>query len=175
MTAMPEAKLAEAEIAYAVIALVTDYDSWRAKPPEAAANDAQLLAEIIANLSAAAKSAVTLMRKTIELMSSRREELMGSAALRALDLAIWSDKSKISADDSAPSWAAVDKVFRGNRMMKMQKPAFNSQKSGDCARTMSLAFPAAAFCLLSLSAARQAPAPGRELNQVYVRDSGNRG
>src|SRR5207249_8120930 len=33
MTAMPEAKLArEAEIAYALVALVTDYDCWRAKP-----------------------------------------------------------------------------------------------------------------------------------------------
>jgi len=33
MTAMPEAKLArEAEIAYALVALVTDYDCWRQKP-----------------------------------------------------------------------------------------------------------------------------------------------
>src|SRR4051794_516486 len=33
MTAMPEAKLArEAEISYALIALVTDYDCWRNKP-----------------------------------------------------------------------------------------------------------------------------------------------
>jgi len=33
MTAMPEAKLArEAQISYALVALVTDYDCWR-KPP----------------------------------------------------------------------------------------------------------------------------------------------
>ena len=33
MTAMPEAKLArEAEIPYALVALVTDYDCWRQKP-----------------------------------------------------------------------------------------------------------------------------------------------
>ena len=33
MTAMPEAKLArEAEIAYALVALVTDYDCWRKMP-----------------------------------------------------------------------------------------------------------------------------------------------
>src|SRR5260221_281167 len=38
MTAMPEAKLArEAEISYALIALVTDYDCWRNKPASAAA------------------------------------------------------------------------------------------------------------------------------------------
>src|SRR5438045_175968 len=60
MTAMPEAKLArEAEISYALIALVTDYDSWR---PHAAAGTADkpeppdpfvLLKEIIANLESA--------------------------------------------------------------------------------------------------------------------------
>src|SRR6202012_5531300 len=33
MTAMPEAKLAkEAEISYALVALVTDYDSWKSRP-----------------------------------------------------------------------------------------------------------------------------------------------
>ena len=36
MTAMPEAKLArEAELSYALVALVTDYDSWRPKPEPA--------------------------------------------------------------------------------------------------------------------------------------------
>src|SRR4029077_20418236 len=36
MTAMPEAKLAkEAEISYALIALVTDYDCWKSKPAPA--------------------------------------------------------------------------------------------------------------------------------------------
>src|SRR5437764_5092044 len=62
MTAMPEAKLArEAEMAYALIALVTDYDCWRQAgvavmpgqvdaPAPPAADPAALLKEIIANL-----------------------------------------------------------------------------------------------------------------------------
>jgi 5'-methylthioadenosine phosphorylase len=94
MTAMPEAKLArEAEIAYALVALVTDYDSWRPKSGDAP--QTQLLAEIIANLTAAAENAVALIRKAVELMSTRQDELRTSPALTALKLAIWSDKSKI--------------------------------------------------------------------------------
>jgi 5'-methylthioadenosine phosphorylase len=61
MTAMPEAKLAkEAEISYALIALVTDYDSWRPHVPEAPKEGSMavvapidpfvLLKEIIENL-----------------------------------------------------------------------------------------------------------------------------
>jgi len=41
---MPEAKLArEAEISYALIALVTDYDSWRPKPADQPKSDATTL------------------------------------------------------------------------------------------------------------------------------------
>src|SRR5687768_11705927 len=58
MTAMPEAKLArEAEMAYALIALVTDYDCWRHKPSLPDAKEQQekvdphlLLKEITGNL-----------------------------------------------------------------------------------------------------------------------------
>src|SRR5215218_5884010 len=63
MTAMPEAKLAkEAEISYALVALVTDYDCWRNKPggwgdpaAEAASplDPHELLKEIIGHLQAA--------------------------------------------------------------------------------------------------------------------------
>src|SRR5438874_13116358 len=42
MTALPEAKLAkEAEISYALVALVTDYDCWRTKPPLADVKEQQ--------------------------------------------------------------------------------------------------------------------------------------
>src|SRR5688500_10348215 len=53
MTAMPEAKLArEAELSYAMVALVTDYDCWRrvAAGSAPAADPYVLLQEIIANL-----------------------------------------------------------------------------------------------------------------------------
>jgi 5'-methylthioadenosine phosphorylase len=113
MTAMPEAKLArEAEIPYALLALVTDYDCWRNKP--AVAGDAKemvepqlLLKEIMGNLQAATQNAVTLMKRAVELMNHRREQLSACPAMRALELAIWSDKARISTDEVqrlAPLW-----------------------------------------------------------------------
>src|SRR5439155_13913036 len=74
MTAIPEAKLArEAEIPYALLALVTDYDCWRAPPAETGKTRPDpfvLLNEIIGNLKAATSNAVILMRRTVELMAS---------------------------------------------------------------------------------------------------------
>ncbi len=105
MTAMPEAKLArEAEMSYALIALVTDYDCWRQpdlgapeKPP--AVDPAALLKEIIGNLGAASKNAVLLMKRAVELMAARRDELEAAPAHEALKLAIWSDKSAIDPEE----------------------------------------------------------------------------
>lgn len=101
MTLMPEAKLArEAEIAYAPVALVTDYDCWKKRPGEQQHPDsAELMKEIIGNLQAATTNAMTLIRKTLELATARQETLMGSPSLRALELAIWSDKAQIAADE----------------------------------------------------------------------------
>jgi 5'-methylthioadenosine phosphorylase len=107
MTAMPEAKLArEAEIPYALIALVTDYDCWRHKPPLADAQQQQertdphlLLKEILGNLDAATAAATALLRRAVELMPVRREQLAACPAHHALELAIWSDKSKIAAEE----------------------------------------------------------------------------
>jgi 5'-methylthioadenosine phosphorylase len=111
MTLMPEAKLArEAEMAYAAVCLVTDYDCWRQPPPvpegskdkdvrETKPDPHVLLKEILANLDAATASAIQLIRKAVELMAGRRDELMQSPALQALELAIWSDKSKIPEDE----------------------------------------------------------------------------
>ncbi len=119
MTLMPEAKLArEAEIAYAAVALVTDYDSWRSpakamkdeagQPASPTAPDPEaLLKEITGNLEAAAAFAMSLVKETVALMGGRREELMRSPALGALRLGIWSEKSKIARDEVerlAPLW-----------------------------------------------------------------------
>jgi len=120
---MPEAKLArEAEIPYALVALVTDYDSWRQKPsPPGGAGGAGaataaseqkvdphvLLKEITGNLRAASENAVKLIRRTIELMASRGEQLETCPARSALELAIWSDKSRVPAAEIerlAPLW-----------------------------------------------------------------------
>ena len=115
MTAMPEAKLAkEAEISYALIALVTDYDCWRGVPAsksgmagEMAKPQAAVLKEIIENLEAASNNAISLMRRAVELMGIQKDTLSQCPAQNALKLAIWSDKSKIDkleVQRLAPLW-----------------------------------------------------------------------
>ena len=112
MTAMPEAKLArEAEISYALVALVTDYDCWRNKPAAPgqttqAIDPHELLKEIIGNLQTASQNAITLMKRSVELIA-RRRDMLASPAHRALELGIWSDKSRIDPDEVqrlAPLW-----------------------------------------------------------------------
>jgi 5'-methylthioadenosine phosphorylase len=115
MTALPEAKLArEAEISYALIALVTDYDSWRPQPapkkddPQTPPDPAALLKEIISNLDTATTSALALIRRAVQLMSERTTELLNCPAQQALKLAIWSNKAQISPDERKrllPLWA----------------------------------------------------------------------
>lgn len=111
MTAMPEAKLArEAEISYATIALVTDYDCWRAPKPtdgQTPADPAVLLKEIIGNLQAASENAMRLMRAAVERIAQRSDELADCPAHHALSLAVWSDKSRIlpeEIDRLRPLW-----------------------------------------------------------------------
>lgn len=100
MTAMPEAKLAkEAEIPYALVSLVTDYDSWRPHPPAAPADPAALLNEILGHLKAASDNAIRLIRRTVAAMAERRAELADCPARQALKLAIWSDKSRIDENE----------------------------------------------------------------------------
>lgn len=92
MTALPEARLArEAEIAYALIGLPTDYDCWR--PIPVGANRASLLGEIIGNLHRASEASVQLIRAALRDTSILRHT--PSPAHDALALAIWSDKSRI--------------------------------------------------------------------------------
>lgn len=92
MTALPEARLArEAEIAYALIALPTDYDSWRKR--KEISDHASLLNEIIANLNRATQASIQLIKYALSDISLLRDQQ--SPAHNALELAIWSDKSKI--------------------------------------------------------------------------------
>ena len=119
MTAMPEAKLArEAEMAYALVALVTDYDCWR-KPPASAAkteevDPAKLLEEIIANLRAATENGMSLIRRAVQRIARDPGAVANSPARQALKLAIWSDKQRIAREEVellAPLWM---KYFDGN-------------------------------------------------------------
>jgi 5'-methylthioadenosine phosphorylase len=92
MTALPEARLArEAEMAYALVALPTDYDGWR---PRATDRDqASLLDEIIANLQAATAASIRLIAAALSDVARLRSA--PSPAHDALRLAIWSEKDAI--------------------------------------------------------------------------------
>ncbi len=92
MTAMPEAKLArEAEIAYALICLPSDYDCWR--PPPGDLDKHELLKEIIANVTEATANAVVLTRAVVERFGEIAD--VPSPAHNALELAIWSNREMI--------------------------------------------------------------------------------
>jgi 5'-methylthioadenosine phosphorylase len=127
MTAMPEAKLArEAEIGYALVALVTDYDCWKqsglpmrpGQTPEPVGHTDPdlLLKEIIANLRAASDNALRLIRATLARIAASADDraaLADSPARQALRLAIWSEKSAIPQDEVellGPLWM---KYFEG--------------------------------------------------------------
>ncbi|MGI9015010.1 MAG: S-methyl-5'-thioadenosine phosphorylase [Phycisphaerales bacterium] len=96
MTALPEARLArEAEMAYALIALPTDYDCWRERPESQ--TQMSLIEEIISNLNTAVANSIALIQTALDDVSSLREQ--PSPAHDALALAIWTDKSLISCDE----------------------------------------------------------------------------
>jgi 5'-methylthioadenosine phosphorylase len=82
MTNMPEAKLArEAEICYASVAMVTDYDCWH--PVEAAVSVADIVA-VLADNAARGRSLVAGLAKEL----ARRPTPCPSGCDRALDTAI---------------------------------------------------------------------------------------
>jgi len=69
MTLMPEAKLArEAELCYAAVNLVTDFDCWRPHPSDLGSHE--LLEEIIGSLRTATGSALALLRAALPAVQS---------------------------------------------------------------------------------------------------------
>jgi 5'-methylthioadenosine phosphorylase len=112
MTLLPEAKLArEAEIPYAAVCLVTDYDSWRPPAQDSGLDADGLLQEIIGNLKQATSSATALLRRTISMAADRREELADAPATRALDLGIWSDRRRIAEAEVRRLWPLWSRHF----------------------------------------------------------------
>jgi len=82
MTAMPEAKLArEAELSYAIIAMVTDYDCWH--PEHAAVEVASVLKVVHENSTKAARLLARLLREF-----PAQHELCPIGSDRALDTAL---------------------------------------------------------------------------------------
>ena len=79
MTNLQEAKLArEAELCYATIAMVTDYDCWH---PD---HDAVTVNDIVANLTRNAENAAKLVKAAVRGMPPVRECKCGSALAHAL-------------------------------------------------------------------------------------------
>ncbi len=95
MTAMPEAKLArEAELAYALVCLPSDYDCWRPTPEDLDRHE--LLREIIGNLSAATKNAIGLIRAALASFGEIAET--PSPAHSALEMGIWTGRDHLDVD-----------------------------------------------------------------------------
>lgn len=95
MTCMPEAKLArEAEICYAMVTLPTDYDCW--KPHEEGRSKRDLLAEIIENMARASKLATELIKESLRAVAKMAPERLDCPCRNSLELAIWTDRSRIA-------------------------------------------------------------------------------
>ena len=96
MTAMPEAKLArEAQMCYAMIAFVSDYDCWR--PHEAQKDKQTLLKEIYGNLAAATDNAIHLIKTALSSdLSICSDECQ---CRKSLELAVWTSDKQVKAAD----------------------------------------------------------------------------
>jgi 5'-methylthioadenosine phosphorylase len=98
MTLMPEAKLArEAEICYALVALATDYDCWRKRTNDE--DKLHLLEEIIGNVKSATQNALGLIQQTLPAVAAQAQ--VECECQSALQLAIWSDRERISPEVKA--------------------------------------------------------------------------
>jgi 5'-methylthioadenosine phosphorylase len=92
MTLMPEAKLArEAELCYAAVNLVTDYDCWRPHPSELGGH--QLLEEITGNLRATTAAALALIRAALP--AAKSLAATGCPCQESLERAIFTSGTQI--------------------------------------------------------------------------------
>ncbi len=104
MTAMPEARLArEAELPYAVLGMVTDYDAWRESEAGVEADD--VIAVMTANVALARAAVLRLA----EALSERRKP---AAADRALDHAVMTAPSQRDPQLAARLDAVAGRVLR---------------------------------------------------------------
>ena len=108
MTTMPEARLArEAEIAYALIALPTDYDCWR---PRGGSDQETLLQEIRSNLERSGDAAFALIRAMLADVHALAEH--PSPAHTALEHAVWTTPDLISEDTRRKYGILLNRVLK---------------------------------------------------------------
>lgn len=103
MTALPEAKLArEAEMAYAMLAMVTDYDCWH---PD---HDAVTVETVVATMHANSAMAQAIIGAVVPLIASGFD----SPAHRALAQAIMTDPARIPAAKRQQLALLLDKYLQ---------------------------------------------------------------
>ncbi|MBV9145372.1 MAG: S-methyl-5'-thioadenosine phosphorylase, partial [Acidobacteria bacterium] len=103
MTNLQEAKLArEAEICYATVAMVTDYDCWH---PE---HDSVTVDVVISYLNKNAENACRVLRETVSAIPRTRSCKCGSA----LEFAILTDRAKISPSARKKLGLLLDKYLK---------------------------------------------------------------
>jgi len=91
MTAMPEAKLArEAQMCYALVALVSDYDCWK---PAHSGNKQTLIKEILSNLKKATDNCLKLIEAVLNSQTILTDEKC--PCRKSLELAVWTDKKQL--------------------------------------------------------------------------------
>jgi 5'-methylthioadenosine phosphorylase len=104
MTNLQEAKLArEAEICYATMAMVTDYDCWHT------GHDAVTVEQIVKVLNTNAENAARVVKQAVALMPRERKCKCGSA----LQFAILTDPAKIPAATRQKLSLLLDKYLKG--------------------------------------------------------------
>jgi 5'-methylthioadenosine phosphorylase len=92
MTALPEARLArEAQVCYALIALVSDYDCWQVHAE--GMGKRTLLAEILGNLKRATDNALRLIEAVLASDAGLVDE--ACPCRHSLDLAVWTEADAI--------------------------------------------------------------------------------
>jgi 5'-methylthioadenosine phosphorylase len=106
MTNLQEAKLArEAEICYATMAMVTDYDCWHP------GHDAVTVEQIVRVLNTNAENAARVVKQAVALMPRERKCKCGSA----LQFAILTDPAKVPAATRQKLSLLLDKYLGVNR------------------------------------------------------------
>ncbi len=105
MTALPEARLVrEAEMAYALVGMPTDYDAWREHDP--GEDTATVLTEVLAHLAHASDACLKLIRAALRDVTVLRDT--PSEAGSALANAIWTSPDAIDHETRqklAPLWS----------------------------------------------------------------------
>ena len=106
MTNLQEAKLArEAELCYATVAMVTDYDCWHPT------HDSVTVEQIVANLLKNAENASKVIREAVGAMPNARECKCG----QALATAILTDRDKIPAATRQKLALLLDKYLGAHK------------------------------------------------------------